>query len=91
MSWSICIIGKPENVVKALGDYSEKLTGASKEEFDAALPNIVALVKMNYNRNPNQTESVIRVEGNGHAYKQNDEPYYSNLNISVTPLNGTLV
>lgn len=48
MSWSICVIGKPEDVVSALQEESLKLTGQCKAEFDDALPHMVGLLRQNF-------------------------------------------
>jgi len=66
MSWSVGFVGKVEQVVNALEAYSSGLTGLSKEEYDAALPSIVALVKLNMNPAYPPT---IRVEASGHGTK----------------------
>ena len=41
-------MGKPEAVAKALEEESAKLTGQSKDEYDAALPHLAALVRENF-------------------------------------------
>ena len=48
MSWSVQFIGKPEKVVEALTEQSEKISGESKVEYDTALPHLIALVKENF-------------------------------------------
>ena len=48
MSWSISFIGKPENVEKSQEANSEKLSGASKEEYDDAKPHLIAIVNQNF-------------------------------------------
>lgn len=73
MSWSISLIGKPENVVRALEEQSTKLTGQSKIEFDAALPHFVGLVKENFAENPpivNFSASGHGMENGVHSYRQ---------------------
>ena len=47
MSWSINMIGTPEKLVEALKKHSETISGRSKEEFDAALPHMIALIEEN--------------------------------------------
>lgn len=64
MSWSINFIGSPENVSKKLTENSERLTGQSKVEYDAALPHIKALVEQNVNKD---YPIAIRVDANGHG------------------------
>jgi len=61
MSWSIHFIGKPEKVVEALEAHVEKtgISGASKEEYEKALPNMVGLVKQNFgSSSPSQQEYI---------------------------------
>ncbi len=48
MSWSINLMGKPEDVARALQAQSETLSGQSKAEFDDALPHLMALVRQNF-------------------------------------------
>jgi hypothetical protein len=88
MSWSIQFIGKPENVSKALEDYSTKLDGMSKEEYDKALPHLKGLVEQNSNKS---TGILVRVEANGHAFSQDGELQYSNCKAVVEPVYGTVV
>lgn len=79
MSWSISFIGTPENLVKAMEAYSEKLDVSSKEEYDAALPHLVGLVNQIYNEENNL---MVRVTANGHAYFRGEKKYsYCNVNI----------
>jgi hypothetical protein len=47
MSWSINKSGTVEEVVMALKEQSEYLSDQSKEEYDAALPHMIALVEQN--------------------------------------------
>lgn len=83
MSWSICIIGKPENVAIALEKESEKLSGQSKVEFDAALPHFVALVKENFGENP----PMMKITANGHGHGD----HYRNCTVSIELIYGTIV
>ncbi len=86
MSWSIGFIGTPENISKALDDYSEtKISGQSKEEFDAALPHMKGLVAQNYGQ-----AGMISITASGHAYKSADNSY-GNLTCKIEPLYGQLV
>lgn len=83
MSWSITFIGKSENVSKALEDHSTKLSGQSKEEYDAALPYLMGLVQQNFNKD---NSPVIQITASGHGY--ND---YRNCLVTLTSLGGQLV
>lgn len=83
MSWSISFAGTPEEVVEKLEKESSALQGDSKEEYDAALPYLVGLVKLNYG-----TKGQIRIDGFGHAYKptqvvEGGIPPYSKCIVSI--------
>lgn len=84
MSWSIQVIGTPENISKALQEQSEKLEGKSKEEFDEALPHIKALIDMNYNKA--YSLQALEVSANGHAYEG-----FSNCSVSIKGASHTIV
>ncbi len=89
MSWSIALIGKPDNIVKALHEQSEKLNGQSKEEFDVALPNLENLVKQNYD---STGVLVLSFVASGHAYKTtNGETSHSNCLVEIKHVPGRLV
>lgn len=88
MSWSVNFVGKPENISKALEENSGKLSGVSKEEYDTALPHIVALVNQNFNKD---YPPILKIDANGHAYKDGDTTNYSNCSVSITVLGGQLV
>lgn len=81
-------IGNPENIVKALENQSSQLSGASKEEYDAALPHLTGLVKQNFNKN---AEPVLKISANGHGYFNNGEPQYNNCQVTIENLGGMLV
>lgn len=84
MSWSVTFIGNPQKIVQALKDNSEKLSGVSKDEFDAALPHLIGLVEQNYNT---YQEPVIHLTANGHG--QQDK--YCNCLVSIQLLGGIIV
>jgi len=86
MSWSINLIGKPENVVKALEEQSEKLSGQSKVEFDDALVHFVGLVKQNFA----QTPPMINFQASGHGM-ENGEQSYRQCKVNIDILYGTFV
>lgn len=71
MSWSISVIGTPENVCKALDEESGKLTGQSKVEFDDALPHLKAIVAQNFASAP-YVCPLIDLEASGHGSAQAD-------------------
>ena len=85
MSWSITLIGKPENIVAALKEQSEKLSGMSKTEFDDALPHLVGLVEQNFNTTTT-AGPVINLTASGHGYDN-----YRQCTVSIQPLAGNLV
>lgn len=75
MSWSIYKTGTVEEVVTALEEQSNNLTDQSKEEFDMALPHMIALVKENTGGN-------IDLSAYGHGSK-NMEGTYVDKSCSV--------
>lgn len=83
MSWSINFIGSPENIIRALKEKSEQLSGLSKEEYDAALPHMEALVNQNYSKNELM---YLKIDANGSGF----ENQYRGCNISITQLSGVL-
>lgn len=90
MSWNVTFIGDPVNVVKALEENSAKLDGASKVEYDAALPHLVELVKQNFNNNG--IGIVVKVTASGHGYTGTDGiDQYRQCIVNVEQLYGVLV
>lgn len=89
MSWSIMLIGHPDKVVAALETESTKLSGKSKDEFDAALPHLVGLVRQNYN-SATDIQPVLSVQASGHGY-ENSEGAYNNCIVTIQTLAGVLV
>jgi hypothetical protein len=85
MSWSASFIGNPEKVVEALNKQSEGLTGNSKTEFDAALPNLIGLINQNFHSNPDY-KPVLKIEANGHG---NDGE--RNCSVKIERIYGVLV
>lgn len=82
MSWSISVIGKPENVVKEIEAESERLTGASKEEFLAAKACMVAAVTNNFG----DPMPLVVLDASGHSdgtkyrqFRMKVEPQYTKL------------
>ena len=87
MSWSLTLIGKPENVVAALEARSAKMEGQTKIEFDSALPHMAALVKENFGTdNP-----VVKLVANGYGYANGGEQVQRNLAISIERIYAELV
>jgi hypothetical protein len=90
MSWSIMFVGSAAGIVAALNKESERLTGDSKKEFDAALPNLVYLVQSNYLNDEQAQQQALRLNANGHAYSENGVPKYGSCNVHLEQL-GILV
>jgi hypothetical protein len=75
MSWSIYKSGTPEEVITALEEQSNSIGGQSKEEYDEALPHLVALVKQNIG-------GVLNFSAYGHGIK-NEDGSFSDKDCSV--------
>jgi len=67
VSWSINLMGTPENVAKALDEESGKLSGQSKLEYDEALPHLKGLVAQNFGGS-----NLIDLEASGSGSAQVD-------------------
>ena len=76
MSWSIYKTGTPDEVIEALKEQSNTLGGQSKEDFNLALPHLIALVGENVGGN-------VDLQAYGHGVKNADETY-SDKNCQVT-------
>lgn len=87
MSYSVTFIGTPEKIVEALEEYSTKISGPSKEEYENALPSIVALVKLNKSTYP----SLLKVGAYGHASSVEGKVIQSTCGVIIESVNGTLV
>lgn len=87
MSWSVLFIGKPEKVVEALKENSEKLSGYSKTEYENALPNMVNLVNQNFG-NQNQ---LVKIVANGHGMIENGTPKNGTFSIEISQIYGLVV
>jgi hypothetical protein len=83
MSWSICLIGSPDNVVKEIESHSGTLQGQCKLEFDAAKPHLIGLVKENFNADPAITPPTIKLEASGSGYAVGDIQRYRNCKVSI--------
>lgn len=88
MSWSINLIGKPENLIEALNKHSDVLTDKSKEEYDEVLPHMIGIIKMNYSVN---AIPVMQLSANGHGYSTNGVQQHSQCHFELKPLPGSLV
>jgi hypothetical protein len=83
MSWSVHFIGKRDNIIKALNEHSDKLTGESKKEYDSFLTDLTNLVSANYN---NSFEPTLKVIANGHRSEG-----MSSLNVNIGYAEGEVV
>lgn len=83
MSWSVTFIGKTENIAKALEESSAKMQGASKVEFDAALPHLIGLVKENWNHG---IDPIMKITASGHGHDT-----YRQCTVSLEHTGGILV
>lgn len=90
MSWGISLIGKSANVATALDDYSTKLEGQSKIEFDAALPALRALVLENFGKG-DYPEPVIRLDASGTGSSRDGEQLARNVTVKIEPFYSKLV
>jgi hypothetical protein len=92
MSWSIMLIGKPENIVEALEKESDNFTGQSKIEYDDAKPHLIGLAKQNFGRGDSYVSPVIKMQasGSGYATTANEQKQRS-CSVIVEPMWGKLV
>lgn len=88
MSWSITLIGSPQNVASALTAQVEKMEGQSKVEFEGALPHLVGLCEQNFGVG---SPTVIKLAASGHGYAQNGEQVQRTCAASIEGFYATLV
>lgn len=87
MSWSFQCIGKPEALVKALEENSEKLADQSKIEYDEALPHLTALVKQNFAKEGSgYAEQIIDFEASGSGSSRGGEQVQRSCAVSIKPV-----
>lgn len=82
MSFSVSFIGKPDAIKNALAKESDRLTGQSKEEFDAVKPAIETIVDQNVTGVGDQ--AVLHVEANGHANFTDGVKQYGSCQVKVS-------
>lgn len=82
MSFSVSFIGKPDAIKNALAKESDRLTGQSKEEFDAVKPAIETILDQNMNLGGDP--SAFHVEANGHANFTDGVKQYGNCSVKVS-------
>ncbi len=91
MSWSVQLIGNPENIAKALDEHSGTLSGQSKVEFDDAKPHLAYLVTQNFaDASTNYVVPLVKLNASGSGSVKDGiqvqrsctvliEPFYSKL------------
>jgi hypothetical protein len=88
MSWSAYFVGTPEKIEEALNKQSGNLSGQSKQEYDDALPHLVALIKSN---SDGKGGPLVQIQAAGSAYFLNGEMQNSTCNVNIQQLHGALV
>jgi hypothetical protein len=85
MSWSISVIGKPENVVKAIEEQSAKETGQCKVEFDDAKDHLIGLVKQNFvvEGKSGYVQPLIKLEACGSGCQSNGEQTQRSCTVKI--------
>jgi len=92
MSWSVQLIGKPENIVTALDEESAKLDGESKAEFDAVLPALKTLAQNNFSiGGEGFVEPLLRLEAAGHGHTRGGERVSCSVAVKLESLYGRIV
>lgn len=84
MSFSVSFIGKPEAIMRKLGEESERLTGQSKTEFDALKPALETILDQQVGN------GVISLNANGHASFSHGAKTFGTCSVEVKTL-GQLV
>ena len=88
MSWSVSFIGKPDKVSEALLEYSTKLSGMSKDEYDAAVNALILLVSQNFGNDA----VMIKVSASGSGYRNDSTGTdQRSCNVSIENIYGILV
>jgi len=90
MSWSMYVVGTPLAIQQAISRESARLTGMSKQEFDAARPHLDALVGLNFD-NASQQKRLLTFQAGGHGVSSNGVMQVSNLQVELKPLPFTFV
>ncbi len=67
MSWSIYSVGTPQRVIEDLNKHSQVVSGNSKEEYDKALPHLVALVGQNFGSYDSHQTPIVKFSAGGHG------------------------
>jgi hypothetical protein len=87
MSWSFQAIGKPEKIVQALEEESNRLTAQSKVEFDDAKPHLAALVLQNFAKgDASLMPAAIHLNASGSGTSRGDEQMQRSCTVEIKPL-----
>ncbi|MEP6743424.1 MAG: hypothetical protein ABJB61_13075 [bacterium] len=84
MSFSVIFIGKPEAIKRKLAEESNRLTGQSKDEFNALRPALETILDQQFGN------GAISLNAYGHASFTDGEKTFGNCGVEVKPL-GQLV
>lgn len=93
MSWSIALIGKPDNIVERLTRTSMEMTeGQSKTEYDEALPHLIGIVKQNFALSSSgYTEPMVKLEANGSGFMKDGLQQQRSLKVTIESMYITVV
>lgn len=85
MSWSVYMVGTPENLAKALEVEGASWDGQSKLEFDAAKSALIALVKENFVGEGQQPQPTLVLEASGSGYANGGQQIQRSCAVSLKP------
>ncbi len=85
MSFGVNFIGTPDAIKRELAAYAERVTGQSKEEFDAVRPAIEAVIDRNIAQG---VKPVLHVEAHGHATIVDGLTVYADAAVHVRRVSG---
>lgn len=92
MSWSVSYLGAPDKIVEQLDKDSEKLTGQSKEEFDAAKPHLQALLKENIpDADRGYGPQIVKLDASGSGSKTDGKITSQSCSVKIEPIFGRLL
>ena|SRR5258705_9473460 len=94
MSWSITLIGKPEDISNALDEKNTKLDAQSKLEFDDALPHMKALLLQNFDKRPGvgyTSPQIMKLTASGSGYTVDGEQRQRSFSANIETLYGQFV
>lgn len=94
MSWSVSAVGEPEAVVRHLERYmADQSPNQSKEEYDAAKPHLVALLRQNFATEKASEWAkgqLVSIDASGSGTKVNGEDVQRNCSVTLRTI-GKLV